>query len=82
MKNWFKEHESTVVTLGAAFGLWIAITTSFHRDMDKFDLRLTAVENRIIDLDKRLTSVETVLLMQGHPLRAMAKQEDPSIPSH
>ena len=76
MKNWIKEHESTVTTIGATVALWFAVTHSFKQDMDKFDARLISVENRVIDMDKRLTSVETILLMQGCHLKTVSAEKD------
>lgn len=74
MKDWIKEHESTFVTIGTAIGLWFAINASFHRDIDKLDIRITALENRVNDMDKRLISIETIMLMQGSPIRGISTE--------
>ncbi len=70
MKSWIKEHETTVVTIGTALGLWVAITSSFHRDIDRIENKISAMEEKVSDMDKRLTSVETILIMQGAPLKS------------
>lgn len=76
MKNWIKEHESTLFALASALGIGFAIIFPFHQDIDKLESRLTTVENRVVDIDKRLISVETILLMQDSPIKAIAKNEE------
>lgn len=59
MKDWIKRHESTVVTVGSAIGLWIAVTTSFHRDIDRLDARMDRLDARMDRLEQRMDGIES-----------------------
>ena len=69
MKSWIDQNKdllkmwagTLVVVASAAWGL--------SHQMHSMEARLS---ERINGIDKRLVAVETILLMQGHPIRSMA----------
>lgn len=66
MKNWIKEHGEVLAIVGTI----VATTWTIKNDMHSMDVRLTG---QIHDLDKRLTAIETIMIMQVSPLRALAE---------
>lgn len=68
MKNWIKEHFDTLAIVGAI----VTATWTIKSDMHAIDIRLTA---QIHEMDKRLTAIETIMLMQGAPVKTLASAE-------
>jgi len=68
MKNWIKEHGDTIAIIAVVLGGFWNMNTRMWEMNEKFT-------NAIHDLDKRLTAIETVLIMQGAPIRALAAEE-------
>jgi hypothetical protein len=67
MKNWIKEHTDTLVIVGSMIaGVW-----TIKSDIHSLDQRLT---DRISGVESRATAIETALIMQGAPLKAIVKE--------
>jgi hypothetical protein len=71
MKNWIKEHFDTLAIMGSI----VAATWTIKSDMHAMDIRLTA---QIHALECRVTAIETIMIMQGAPIKAFTteKQEN------
>lgn len=66
MKNWIKEHGDTIAIIAVVLGGFWNMNNRMWEMNEKFTKSIT-------DLDKRLTAIETIMLMQGAPIRALAK---------
>jgi hypothetical protein len=57
-----------------------SMSTAFSDELHSMSDELHAMELRLSEkissIDKRLTVVETVLVLQGHPIKGLAAQED------
>lgn len=77
MKGWIKEHFDTLAIVGSI----VAATWTIKSDIHSEILQLT---RQVYDVDKRLTAIETIMLMQGAPIKAISKEQeknDPNRPS-
>jgi hypothetical protein len=52
-------------------GVWY-LSVHLHSMLHSMELRLN---DKISSIDKRLTVVETVLVLQGHPIKGLAAQD-------
>jgi hypothetical protein len=56
-----KKHVDTVIVLGGILGAVLWMNSSIHD-----------IENRIVNVEKRLTVIETVMIMQGTNIKGIA----------
>ena len=74
MKNWIKEHGDTIAIIAVVLGGFWNMNNRMWEMNEKFTKSIT-------DLDKRLTAIETIMLMQGAPIKAFTsdKQQENNI---
>lgn len=68
MNIWVKEHADALIIIAVILGSF----SSMHSKMCEIDEKVASVMH---DLDKRLTAIETIMLMQGAPIRAFVAEE-------
>jgi hypothetical protein len=76
MKNWIKEHFDTLIVIGSVIAATWAIKNDMHdidRNIHDMDLRLTT---QIFGIDKRVTTIETIMIMQGAPIKSFSAKND------
>jgi len=66
MKTFFQKHVDTIIVLGGVLASVLWMNSSIHK-----------LEERIVSVEKRLTVIETVMIMQGYNIKgiAISKQE-------
>lgn len=65
MKTWFQKHADTTVVLAGILASVLWMNASIAR-----------LEEKITSLDKRITVIETILMLQGYNVRGIATNED------
>jgi hypothetical protein len=81
MKNFIEKNKEWLKTFGSLLVVAISTTWFMSHQIHTMELRLnekigdvdSRLGNMINTLDKRLTVVETVLLMQGAPIKALTQ---------
>ena len=67
--NWIKEHFDTLAIVASIAAATWAIKSDIHTEVVR-------LENQVHDVDKRLTSIETIMLMHGFPIKACSADKE------
>jgi hypothetical protein len=70
MKTFVEKNKELLKMVGSLVVVTVSATWFMSHEMHSLENRLT---QRIENIDKRLTVVETVLIMQGAPIRALTQ---------
>lgn len=81
MKEWLVNHAELIVALSVVIGGFWNLNSKMWDLSEKISSSSKETNEKITEIDKRLIVIETYMIMQGAPIRALAKDlnADPAV---